>query len=499
MLHDVRSSHADKKMPLRALQMTMTPEGYMLLCPQNEDLISIIQSEDPQHVKYDGVHWTFSLEIQERVIHKVRKARMMVPDTVWKYIKTISSSYRHMHTGLDSSMTRKLYGFQILAVEKALGLRGRILLGDASGLGKKYQALAIASCFSSCKPILIVCSSICARAWQELARQVLGVGIAVVKRLSELSEDSCITDHSFMVKYRSCFACVEYSLVIVDDSHVFLNRSSHIEKCFTEILKKAARVVLLTTATKHMGISEWFAVFNIIFESRFITFKYFKRRCSDFPDELKYLISRCCMIRDRNSILECATDTDSKHKATDNSKCSGSMPRVHRRVIECSSARGKTPSVASEKWSRELRSKYKREIRHKHNITDTYVEHLLGRGLRVAVIVHFRRTIVTLLKNRPSVGKVVLYGSHEDTDSLRCAEFNNGNVPVILATYRALKTCPFLRVDTVCIAELHLSAKSINRAEGVSGHKVMADVHYLVEKTGVERYIWKSIMRKLEA
>eukprot|EP00866_Antonospora_locustae_P000769 jgi/Antlo1/769/1419 len=498
MLHNMQSNCADNRMPFRTLKLSVTSEGYMLLHPQNEDLISIIQNEDPQHVKHDGVNWTFSMEIQERVIQKVRKARMMVSETVWRYIKMISSTPGYTHSTLDPSVRRKLYNFQILTVEKAFGLGGRILLGDASGLGKKYQALAIASCFHDNKPILIVCNSICACAWQDTARIILGMDIDIVRRISELGEDSCITDHSFIVKNQSCFASLEYGLAIVDDSHAFLNRKSHIEKCFTELLSRTTRVVLITTATRHMAISEWFTVFSIIFKSPFITYKYFKKRYTAFPDELQYLISRFCLIRDRSSILTCSNGTSSKQNDIEHANCPKSVLPVHRRVIKCSSTRRKTSSVALEKWSKELRSKYKREIRHKHNTTGLYLEYLLRKGLRVAVIVHFRRTIIALLKHTPWVKKVVLYGAHRNTDSLECTKFNNGDAPLVLTTYKALKACTFLRVDTVCIAELHLSTRSIRRAEGITGHGVMSDVHYLVEKNGIERCIWECIRRKLE-
>lgn len=477
--------------------MSVTSEGYVLLHPQCEDLVSIIQNEDSQHVKYDGAHWTFSLEIQERVIHRARKAHMVVSDTVWRYIRAISPTHRHRHAGLDSSVRQKLYDFQMAAVDKALGLRGRVLLGDASGLGKKYQALAIASCFRGRRPILIVCSSICAGAWQELARQVLGMDIAVVRKISELGDGPCITNHALVVKHRDCFLSVAYDLVIVDDSHVLLNRSSHIERCFTEMLRKVARVVLVTTATRHMTVSEWFVVFSIILRDRLITYRYFKKRYTDFPDELSYLISRCCLIRNRSSILAGGAETDSRHGGTGHAEHLG-VPPVHRRVIECFSTRRRTTSVDVKGWSRELRSRYKREVRRKHNATGPYVEHLLEKGLRVAVVVHFRRTIAALLRHRPETETVVLYGIHRDTDNLLCTQFNNGDVPLVLATYKALKTCTFLRVDTVCIAELHLSARSISRAESVSGHRVMADVHYLVEKGGVERCIWEHIRRELE-
>lgn len=498
MLHHVQHDCQKNERSFVILRPSVTSEGHMLLLPQNEALVSIIQDEDSQHTKYDGVHWTFSLEIHDRVIKKLRKASMAVSSAVCRYITEVFSISKHKHASLDYSVRRRLYDFQALAVEKAFEVQGRILLGDASGMGKKYQALAIASCFRGRKPILIVCNSIRTSTWQTLAREILGMDISIVGKISELDDGSSITDHSLIAKYCNKFSCIQYGLMIIDDSHVLLNKTSHIEKCCRAMLKKVERVILVTTVARHMSISEWFIVFSIIFGSRFITFDSYRKRYPDFSDELKCLINRVSFIRDRSNLLGRALGMDNKINNTEHGKYPSNVPLIHRRVIDCCSAHLKRSRITLEKWSRELRSRYKREIRHKYKTIRTYLEYLLRKGLRVALVVHFRSTIRALLKHAPIARQVVLDGTHKEMDGVQCTQFNTGNTPVVLVTYKALKTCSFLRVDTVCIAELHLKTECVSRAESVSGQRIMADVHYLIEKGGVERCLWENIKSRLE-
>ncbi|KAL0265712.1 UNVERIFIED_CONTAM: hypothetical protein PYX00_011426 [Menopon gallinae] len=460
------------------LRPSVTPEGYVLLLPQNETVVSTIQGENPEHIKYDGAHWVFSLDIQKEVIRKLRRARMMISTAVCRYITDVFCAPAHRHADLAAPVRRRLYDFQVLAVEKASRLQGRVLLGDASGLGKKYQALAIASCIGDNRPTLIVCSSVCIGMWQALARELLGTDLAVVKKKSDLRDSSCITVHAQVVKHIKEFSSVGYGLVIVDDAHVFAKRGTYIEKCFTEMLRKTERVVLVTAAARRMSIAEW-------------------RRYKEFPGELMYLTSHASLIRDRGIFPDGNLGADTGPSRTEHGGRPESLPRVHRRVIDCGTACQRTPSVSLGRWSRELRSRYKREARRKHRLISAHLKYLLGKGLRVAVVVHFKSTARALMRHAPAAEYVFLDGASREGDTHRCTQFNTGDAPAVIATYRALKTCSFLRVDTVCVAELHPKAEYISRAEGVSGHRVMADVHYLVERGGVERCLWEAIEKRL--
>lgn len=120
------------------------------------------------------------------------------------------------------------------------------------GLGKTIQSIAIASCYRSEWPILVICPSSVRVNWSnEFVKwlDVCPLDIRVIMSGKE-SIDSLITIVSYDLVHRSSIlddiAKKQFQVIIADESHYIKNNSAKRTTAIVPILKQAKRVILLS-------------------------------------------------------------------------------------------------------------------------------------------------------------------------------------------------------------------------------------------------------------
>ncbi|XP_077223534.1 SNF2 domain-containing protein / helicase domain-containing protein / HNH endonuclease domain-containing protein isoform X2 [Tasmannia lanceolata] len=153
-----------------------------------------------------------------------------------------------------------LLPFQLDGVRFGLRRGGRCLLADEMGLGKTIQAIAIASCFMSEGPVLVVCPAILRFSWaEELERWlpfILPADIHLVfghqNNLIYLTKCPKVVVISFTMLHRLQKSMLdrEWSLMIVDESHNVRCSKKKAEpeevQSVLDLAAKVKRIILLS-------------------------------------------------------------------------------------------------------------------------------------------------------------------------------------------------------------------------------------------------------------
>ena len=482
----------------KRLKPSIREDGFVLLLPQDRVLVGIIRSEDPRKIKRDGEFWVFSVEIYSRVARKVRKFKMHVANSIYEYHMSFFCMRARENIKLPHDAERCLYAFQLESVRKAANNGGRIFLGDHSGMGKRYQALAIAGHFRDSRPLLVVCDEWMIDTWVKLAQEIIGENLAAARRVSEITETSMVTTHLLVMRHASKLQTLGHQLIVVDDVHFVTERSSYIEKCYSVLISGVDKAVLISAATDRMSSTDWFFVLRAIFRERFISFKSYRRKYGEGHGELRYLIRKVSLCRNKEDAASfcAAQDVDTSHAAEKTrSLCKRDIARHHRRVVRHGGAPVLSRNGLTEAYTRKSRRRYKREMHRKRGATLGYLLYLCRKHRRIVVILYFQATVEFLCRKLQDSGHQISW--HIEGRKITVAA-EHENCSVVLLNYKRLRAQTKTGSDaSIFVAELHRKPERVRCAENVTGEEKMADVHYLIGSGQVENNIWHTISLEL--
>eukprot|EP00826_Nyctotherus_ovalis_P035018 TRINITY_DN2965_c0_g1_i6.p1 TRINITY_DN2965_c0_g1~~TRINITY_DN2965_c0_g1_i6.p1 ORF type:complete len:515 (-),score=134.29 TRINITY_DN2965_c0_g1_i6:64-1608(-) len=152
---------------------------------------------------------------------------------------------------LSPELLGSLYQFQLHGVDFALQKHGRVLIGDEMGTGKTIQAIAIAYCYKSEWPLLIICPSSLKFMWRQEILKWLSVpqnSIEVVLDKQHVYKEGV---QIFIISY-SCAKDLlpqwqkPWKVIISDEAHYLKNRDAKRTKVLVPILIEARRVIMLS-------------------------------------------------------------------------------------------------------------------------------------------------------------------------------------------------------------------------------------------------------------
>jgi uncharacterized protein (DUF3820 family) len=167
----------------------------------------------------------------------------------------VSEVHRILRCCLPEQLRAALLPFQVEGVMFGIGRGGRCLLADEMGLGKTVQALAIAACFRSDWPLLVVCPSSLRLNWKhELERwlpgeevQVMLNGLEVDARLSNATlPPTTIISYDLLASRRGSRLLGRWGFLILDESHYIKNPKSLRSKACLPLIGAARRALLLS-------------------------------------------------------------------------------------------------------------------------------------------------------------------------------------------------------------------------------------------------------------
>lgn len=141
---------------------------------------------------------------------------------------------------LPFSLVKRLYDFQSDGVDFGIKNYGRVLIGDEMGVGKTVQALALATCYQSEWPCLILCPATLKQTWFQEIGKWLG-SIALGSELVGRDDVQIIKSAKDPFYVKSKFVIVSYDtaknlgellyqknfkVVICDEAHYLKSEDS---------------------------------------------------------------------------------------------------------------------------------------------------------------------------------------------------------------------------------------------------------------------------------
>lgn len=136
--------------------------GFGSLCCAHESLLKVMKGLKPVERNHFAAFFPFELvSTLTNSLQKLKIPFQPVPFSTLKALRrrpnlTEAAAVEKYESLVPKALRNRLYPFQREGVLYALQRTGRCLLADEMGLGKTLQAIAIASCYRSKWPLLIV-------------------------------------------------------------------------------------------------------------------------------------------------------------------------------------------------------------------------------------------------------------------------------------------------------------------------------------------------------
>ncbi|CAD6198954.1 unnamed protein product [Caenorhabditis auriculariae] len=155
---------------------------------------------------------------------------------------------------VEPSISNLLFPYQRAGVEFGVQKNGRVLVADEMGLGKSVQALAIARCYKSEWPLLVVCPASVKAAWKSQFESFLPTVTNVcvmAKSMDPWPEEKnsntvVIMSYDQMILRDEQLKSEKIKVVIFDESHMLKDSKAKRTRVATDLSRIALRVILLS-------------------------------------------------------------------------------------------------------------------------------------------------------------------------------------------------------------------------------------------------------------
>lgn len=177
------------------------------------------------------------------------------------------------------------------------------------GLGKTYQALAVADFYREDWPLLIVSTASMRNVWQKKVIELFpNVPVHNIRVLD--SKNDSITDAQIVIcsytgleNFMKKLTLVDFGVIIFDESHFLKNIKSNQTKNASQLSEKARRVILLTGTPALSRPAELFTQLEIIDKKFTSWFHYTTRYCEGKQSKYGWNSSGCENTDELNVIL----------------------------------------------------------------------------------------------------------------------------------------------------------------------------------------------------
>lgn len=199
----------------------------------------------------------------------------------------------------------------------ATRFKGRVLLADDLGLGKTIQSLTYAKLTRNARPIVVVCPAGLKYEWQGQAREHVQMraevleGMRVPRRGFRTPHQLIVVNFEILKAWLPFLRALKPRLVIVDECHRIMNRTTQCSKNVRRLCKGVRRVIMISATPLINRPAELYPALHILRPDVFPEFFPFAMRyCSpkhkpwgwEFKgaarlDELNAVLKQTCMIR----------------------------------------------------------------------------------------------------------------------------------------------------------------------------------------------------------
>jgi len=181
----------------------------------------------------------------------------------------------------------ELYSFQLGAVEKAIGLGGKLLISFETGLGKTPTAIEI---LRHKKPVhsLVICPALVRDNWaEEVDRWWLGDDypkpVVIEKGGMPKVDGPGLWITSYELAKHPSFATVPWGAIVLDEAHYIKNSKSPLSKAIKKLCQKNPNAITLALTATPIGNDpkDLWHILDCLWPSRFGTFWQFCKRYSN--------------------------------------------------------------------------------------------------------------------------------------------------------------------------------------------------------------------------
>ncbi|KAI1306984.1 SWI/SNF-related matrix-associated actin-dependent regulator of chromatin subfamily A-like protein 1 [Halotydeus destructor] len=218
---------------------------------------------------------------------------------------------------LTARLLTKLEPYQLEAIDFSIKNQGRVYLADDMGLGKTVQAIAIAFCYETEWPLLVICPASLIEQWQKqivywLHPQIIKTDIGIVHGKTTANLEG---KKIYLTSYSSVQLLEKHKLplcevVIIDECH-YLKNGKQVQR-FRSVLKfisSAVRLVLLSATpitTQGMdNLVNQYKLFNVVLDKSELN------KPSNLVQRFKDELSAMKVVKNRH-LLEIQLDSDDR-------------------------------------------------------------------------------------------------------------------------------------------------------------------------------------------
>jgi SWI/SNF-related matrix-associated actin-dependent regulator 1 of chromatin subfamily A len=176
------------------------------------------------------------------------------------------------------------YAYQIKSVRQAHLWKGRALLALDMGLGKSFVALLYALRHPKLRPIVVVCPAGVKWVWEREAKTHAGMFVEVLEGMKPPSHgipplhSIVVVNYDILGPWLKHLKALRPKLVILDECHMLLSRTSKRTKLCRKLCKGVSSVLALSGTPEVIRPVELFPVLNILRSDLFPNFHDFGHR-----------------------------------------------------------------------------------------------------------------------------------------------------------------------------------------------------------------------------
>ncbi|KAB7505671.1 SWI/SNF-related matrix-associated actin-dependent regulator of chromatin subfamily A-like protein 1, partial [Armadillidium nasatum] len=237
----------------------ISKDRFVVNLPYHAQSIDIFKTMPSRQYDFNSKKWSFCITDHSNIMSALGPLRSSVsisplPSYVLQALKKASnypSSSSIDLMPLDPSLLEAFMPFQREGVGFGVSRDGRVLIADDMGLGKTIQALGIASYYRNEWPMLIVTPSSVRYSWAEAVdrwiESVDAYEVVVINTCKDSLEGTVIIiSYDLLSKRAQEIKEMNFSVVVMDESHMLKNFKSIRYKSAAPIMKSCRRLILLS-------------------------------------------------------------------------------------------------------------------------------------------------------------------------------------------------------------------------------------------------------------
>ncbi|KRT78671.1 helicase [Oryctes borbonicus] len=390
------------------------------------------------------------------------------------------------------------------------------------GLGKTFQALAIASYYQSDWPLLVATTSSMKNVWEDTIHKYLPSVLLMHTQYMISAKDYIKDARVLIVSHDMISRALEklkernFGVIIIDESHMLKNSKAKCTQAALALAKKAKRVILLSGTPALSRPSELYSQLSMIDEKFFGTFINYSRRYCDGKQtnfgwdasgqsnlqELEVLLSKRFMIRrTKEDVLRMLPDKKQEVVTLD-VKLS-QMNEEDRKYFDTLAAQYNNVKKGSDKHAA-LISFFAETSKIKIPSVCSYILQLLDSTNKFLVFAHHQVMLDAIQKVLIHKNKKFIRIDGNTTSEQRKYfvdkfQFEDSYVCAILSITAANAGITLTKAQLIIFAELHWNPSILSQAES-RAHRIGQEgevvARYLLAPGTADDAMWRLIQDK---